>query len=208
MSKGNLFLGLALLAVLGCGTPKNNAVDDAPSETSTTGDFNYAALQLKDLDEMRAVVNKQIKKAEQYLKEEDEDQAIVALQSAMQYILSRPNRDNMVSQLVPDLRSKLRELDALEPSLNRITEAAISKIKNKNLPARARATQYFVLENLLSEFKPETQVNEEMKKIFVKIRDARIKLDGSIVNDMKMRAMYKRPDSPSDIAARIIGPAK
>lgn len=203
MSKENWFLSLVLFAVLGCASPQNDTSYD-----TSKGDFNYASLQLKDLDEMRVVVNKQIKKSEQFLKDEDEGQAITALQSALQYILSRPNRDNMVSQLVPDLRSKLRELDALEPSLNRITDAAIAKIKDKKNHPRNRATQYFVLENILSEFKPETQVNEELKKVFMKIRDAKIELDGAVTNDMKMRAMYKTPESPSDVATRIIGPAR
>jgi hypothetical protein len=204
MSKGKWLLSLVLFAVLGCTTPQN---DSTSENNSNKGDFNYASLQLKDLDEMRAVVNKQIKKSEQFLKDDDEGQAVTALQSALQYILSRPNRDNMVSQLVPDLRSKLRELDALEPAIDRITDAAIYKIKDKKNTARNRATQYFVLENILSEFKPESQINEELKKIFVKIRDAQIELDSSITNDMKMRAMYKKPESPSDVAKRIIGPS-
>jgi hypothetical protein len=210
MSKQNWLLGVVLVFGLGCATSNHDTSNEDTSAASSPkgSDFNYAQLQIKDLNEMQAVVNKQIKKADQFVKDEDDAQAITALQSALQYVLSRPNSDNMVSQLVPPIRSKLRELEAFEQALNNIVDIALFKINDKKLRPGARATNYFVLENFMSEFKPEVQVNENTKKNFMKIRDAKIELDSSVKSDLKMRAMYSSPKSPSDIAAKIIGPAK
>jgi hypothetical protein len=206
MSKGNWLLALVLIICAGCATQKSETASD--ENNSQKADFNYAQLQIKDLTEMQAVVNKQIKKADDFSKDNDEVSAVAALRSALQYVFSRPNSDNMVSALTPPLRSKLRELDAFEKVLDEIVDAAIYKLNDKHMKAGARATSYFVLENFMSECKPETQVNEKIKGIFAKIRDAKIELDGSVKSDLKMRAMYQSPKSPSDIAAKIIGGAK
>ncbi len=206
MSKKNWFLIFVLFSSLGCATHKSNATKD--DSTNSKSDFNYAQLQIKDLNEMQAVVNKQIKKADQFVKEEDDAQAVTALQSALQYILSRPNSDNMVSQLMPPLRTKLRELESFEVAVGNVVDIAIHKLNDKSYKSRARATQYFVLENFLSEFKPEIAANEKIKKLFIKIRDAKIELESPVSSELKMRAMYKSPLSPSDIATKIIGAAK
>jgi hypothetical protein len=174
---------------------------------SNAGGYVYSDLRMKDYDEMQSEVRSRITSAEQ-VADADMDDAKSKLKDALQLILSRPNTDNMVSQLVPNVRTPLRNVDAFEITLNEIATQAIADAKNEKLPPKNAATAFIILENLLSELKPEAKTNGEIGKIFLSIRDARIKVPDRVKSELKLRAMIKDPGSPSEIAEKIIGKKK
>ena len=167
----------------------------------------YSDLQMKNYDDMKESVNALVTEA-QNVADEDMDQAKNKLKDALQLIFTRPNSDNMVSQLVPAVRTPLRNVEAYETTIKTLADSAISTAKNKKSTHRDVATALIILQNIMSELKPDIKTNKTVKAIFVSIRDAKIKLDKKVNNELRMRAMIKISESPSDTAKKIIGHEK
>src|SRR5476649_1745640 len=78
------------------------------SAGASAHNYKYSDLVIRDYDEMNSQVQLRIKKARQLTKpgEEsaDDHDAIEELRDAMKLVFSRPNSDNMVAKLMPDLR--------------------------------------------------------------------------------------------------------
>ena len=164
--------------------------------------YNYSTLQTIDYDQMRERVEKRVRKAKEILRKQKDisepvdQEAVEELREALQLVLSRPNYDNMLSKLMPEVRKELSTVNAFDDSLHGVVADALSAIDNEHLTRVDRATSLIVLENVLSEFKPEISDNEELKKIFMKIRDANIKIPKEVQNELRMRSMVGKT-SPS-----------
>ena len=175
------------------------------SHFGTAASLEYSKLQILDLDEMREKIQVLRNDAEVLIEDDEDTEATQKLREAFKTILSRPNGDNMVSQLMPMIRSRLRDLNAFEDTLMGLADEAIYALtQGKEKPTR-KSTNLIVLENILSEFKPETESNKEIKKVFEKIRDAKIEVPKEVKNDLRLRGMYKARTSPSKVAEKIIG---
>jgi len=172
-------------------------------------EYIYSDLQMKSYDEMSDQVKKLVLKA-QAVADDDADQAKAKLKEALQLIFSRPNpgSDNMVSKLLPTPRTPLKNLEAYEPTLLEIVSESLNKAKDKKIKVSERATHFIILENVMSELKPDAKTSPKMTEIFVKIRDAKLEVPDDVKNELRMRAMIKAPASPSDLAKKIIGSAK
>ncbi len=170
-------------------------------------DYLYSKLQMKSYDEMLNEVKARVQKAEKE-GNDDADTAKKRLKDALLLILSRPDRDNMVSQLMPTVRGPLKNLDAFEEIAREITDEAVSKIKLKSTAPDLKATCFIILENMMSELKPDAQTNAGIKSIFEKIRDAKIVVGSDVKNELRMRSSLKPPASPSEIATKILTGAK
>lgn len=167
--------------------------------------MDYSKLQMKNLDEMQALIKEKMDLAQSQMDEDETKEAGENLREVLKTILSRPNGDNMVSQILPGVRSKLKELGTFEDTLAGLTDEAIYALTSGKEEASKKATNLFVLENILSEFKPESKLNEKIMAIFKKIRDAKIKLPKEVTNDLRIRGMYKPKGTPSELAEKIIG---
>lgn len=173
--------------------------------------YKYSELQIKDYDEMAGLMRSHLKKSATLLKadqKKDENaepspEVIEELRAAMQLLLSRPNQDNMLSKLMPEVRKELTNLNAFEDTLASLTNEAIDGIKNTSLPTVYRSTYLFILENVLSEFKPEVREKEEIRTVFEKIRDANVEVPKDVTKDLKLRSMLK-VESPSERARRVL----
>ena len=173
--------------------------------------FKYSTLQVRDFDEMMNEVKARIYKAKQTslksqaqgVDEEGDRDAIEILRNTLKLILSRPDEDNMVSKLIPFVRSELNNFNAFEDTMTSVAEEAIRSIDNERLPVVYRGTALFILENLMSEIRPELENKEDFKILLGKIRDAKIKIPDKVRNERKLRSMYKSK-SPSDIASAIL----
>ena len=182
--------------------------------SAATERFKYSELQIKDYDEMQALVRERINKSQMLLRASDPEQeptedsvpdqaAVEELRSALQLILSRPNQDNMLAKLMPEVRKELSNVNAFEDSLSSLTSEAISGLSNDKLPTVIRSTLLFVLENVISEFKPEVRDKEEFRKLFEKIRDAKLKIPKDVAKDLKLRSMLK-VESPSERSKHVL----
>lgn len=166
--------------------------------------INYSTLQMRNLDEMRTEVRAKLDEARAFVEEDSTEEALTALQEATTLIFSRPNGDNMVGTLFQDVRPRLIDLEAYESSIEKLANQAIAKLKDEKEKPSTRATQLVLLENLLSEFKPEIKRNEKIKAIVIKIRDAQLVVPKAANNDFRLKGLTPRR-SPSDIAKDLIG---
>jgi hypothetical protein len=177
------------------------------SSTAHAESLEYSRLMILDLDEMRTSVKEKLDEAQMHLDEDTTEDAQGSLREAIKLILSRPNSDNMVSQLMPDVRGKHREAGGFEESLDEIVTTAIEALTKGKEPASRKSTNVFVLENFMSEFKPDAISNPKIKSVFEKIRDAKIKIPKDVAKDLKLRSMRQVNSSPSAVAEKIIGKA-
>lgn len=201
MRKRLLILPFAVLFITGC----SGARPDRPSRGPG---LTYRELLVKDYDEMSAMVRKHTQSAHKTIRNSDNEpewQTIARqeLLRAERVILSRPNSDNMVTKLTPDVRREITLFASYDDILEAMTEEAILAFDKKmNLSTEMMTTYMFVLENLMSELKPEVQ-NERPRAMLARIRDAKIKIPIDVIAERKLQGMFLT-ESPSDYAARIL----
>lgn len=160
---------------------------------------------------MQSSVNKGLKAAKKAAlekqKEGDEDgadQAAVAiLRDTMQLVLSRPDKDFMVSKLMPSIRKELVNYGAFDDSMATLTTQAIMNLKSEKAATTTKSTSIFILENIMSEVQPELDSKPEFKKMVEEIRDAKIEIPRSVATDRKLTSMFKTV-SPSETAKGLL----
>lgn len=175
--------------------------------SSQASEYLYSKLQMKNYDEMQNEVKARVQKAEKEA-DADADSAKNRLRDALQLIFSRPNSDNMVSELVPIVRTPLKNLDAYEEELGSVVEHCIDTLSDKKADVAIRSTSLLVLQNMLSELKPDVPNNPKIKALFAKIRDAKISIPDAVKSELLMRSSIKAGLSPSETAAKILGGGK
>jgi hypothetical protein len=169
--------------------------------------YNYSDLMISDYDEMNQQVQVRIRNAHKKTKGGDDNsgdkEAIGELRDALKLVFSRPNSDNMVSKLTPDLRRELGDFSAFEDTISSIVAESLSQVKDDTNSVAMRSTALFVLENALSEIRPEVSKNEDMRRIVQRVADAKIKISEDVIKDRKLRSMFKTRN-PSDFADEIL----
>lgn len=170
--------------------------------------FRYNELMIKDYDEMSQMVNGMLKKARSVGSNTSDDnvndqEAIGQLREAVKLILSRPDSDNMVAKLIPEIRKELSGYNAFEDVLSGITAETIAVVKDEKAAPSAQATGIFVLENLIGLIKPEAVNNNDLRRILDRIRSGDIDVSDTVRKDMKLRGMFKSM-SPSKTAKTIL----
>lgn len=135
--------------------------------------------------------------------EGNDGEAIELLRDALKLTFSRPNSDNMIAKLTPEIRRELLGYNAFEDTISSLAAEAISISKDKNATVSQQSTALFVLENLLGEIRPEAQSNTDLRRVVERISDANLKISDEVMKDRKIRSMFKT-DNPSHIAADIL----
>ncbi len=179
--------------------------------SSIAENFKYSELQIDDYDKMLERIKKRITDAKKILidlqdKKMDEDgdhQATEVLRNTLKLILSRPNDDNMLAKLLPLVRSELNNLNAFEDTLISIVQESLRMINNDKLDLVYRSTAVFILENVMSEFKPEISTKADIKKVFTLISEAQLKIPDPVKNERSLRSMH-RTLNPSEQAKLIL----
>ncbi len=169
--------------------------------------YKYSDLIIKDYDEMNQQVQARIKKARELTKadaaEGEDQEAIAELADALRLIFSRPNSDNMVAKLTPDVRRDLSNLSAFEETMSTIARECLVEAQEKGGTVARRSTSLFMLENILSEIRPEVQGNESLRKIVQAIADAKLRIADDVIAERRVRSMFKTTN-PSDMAKDIL----
>lgn len=179
----------------------------------TNVEYDSAQLQMKNAEQMNALVMTKIKKAEAIQKQQevDDDRGIVAepaavaqLEDATRIVFARPDSDGSREHTFARLRRELTDLNSLDQVLQDLTKEGINALREDS-PAsnREQGTYVYVLNNMLAEIQPEVGTNPNFKKIVEQIRDANIKIKDRVFNQQLMRSMNV-PESPSEIAARML----
>src|SRR4051812_3366527 len=115
----HLVLLAALVFGLGCSRTR-------PDDSATSPGPNYRELMLKDYDEMFMMVKKHTKSAHKMVQDADnypdwESNAKSELVQATRLILSRPNTDNMVAKLTPEVRREILGFGNYDDILETVT---------------------------------------------------------------------------------------
>ena len=164
--------------------------------------FKYNELMIKDYDEMLKMVQGKVREARAQ-GEGNDAAAIEHLREALKLIYSRPNSDNMIAKLMPEVRRELVGYSAFEDSISSLAAEAIEVAKNKKASVNSQATSLFMLENILAEIRPEAANNDDLRRVIERVKDAKIKIDSEVMKDMKLRGMYSAKN-PSDLAKDIL----
>jgi hypothetical protein len=172
--------------------------------------FEFQDLRAKELDEMEALVKVHTRKAREALAMDLDDEemakkeqdAVEELRTALVIILSRPDNDKMVQTLIESPRTELRRLKSFEESLLAIAGSAIRMAKDKALTASQRATQLFVLQNIMTQTRSDLVANETIQRMFRDIQDASLEPDRDVQRVLQRAAM--RPPLVSKIAQEVL----
>lgn len=165
---------------------------------------------IKDYDEMNKIVRRQVLAAQKEFENGDEgtdirsSAGLLELKKGLRVVLSRPNSDNMVAKLVPELRRELLAYDAYTPMMNELAKDGIRAFDPKMGMATVTLSTYaFMLENLMSEIQAEARENMEVRGIIQMIADANLRMPEDVIRERKMAGMF-RSVSPSDLAKKIL----
>ncbi len=164
--------------------------------------FIYSKLQMKNYDQMRNEVRVRVRQAEK-ISDANPAGAKIELQTALDLIFSRPTTGNMVSELVPMVRTPLRNMGGYHVALSHIVNQAISNLKNNDLSAPVRTTGLIVLKNVMSELRPDLR-DKKIRVLFVRIQDAHLKIPKAVRSELFLRGSIPVGMSPSKIAAMIL----
>ncbi len=185
----------------------------SPYAGRTNVEFDSAQLQMKNAEQMNAIVVRKIKKAEAIQKQQeiDDDRGIVAepeaveqLKDATRIVFARPDQDGSRETTFARLRRELTDLASLDQVLRELTHEGLEALRaGSQNSSREQGTYIVVLNNLMAEIKPEAANNPAFRKIVETIRDAKIEVSDKVRNQQLMRSM-SQPISPSDVAAGIL----
>jgi hypothetical protein len=190
-----------LVTLTGCSNTK-------PEPTSQGSGQTYRELIIKDYDEMQAMMRKHLRAAHKIVAGADsnsewEHDAKAELARAERLVLSRPDTDNMVAKLVPEIRHEIAAFGSYDDLLDIVTTESLEAFRpDMNLPVAEHTTFLFILENLMSEMKPNLQDPRQLA-LMERIRDAKIEVPHDVMAERKLQGMFLT-DSPSDEARRII----
>ncbi len=202
----HILLSLSAVIFLSSCASKGSSEGSFSGGGSIGPNFKYNELMIKDYDEMYEMVQSYVNKAKDVAGEDgtaNEDEAIGQLRMALKLIFSRPNSDNMVAKLVPEVRRVLVGFNGFEGSIGAIANEAIGLVKNEDAPASVQSTSLFVLDNILAEIRPEVESNAQMRAIVERVRDAKISVSKDVIKERKVRGMFSTK-SPSDVARDLL----
>ncbi len=135
-------LGLALVAVSsGCSSV-------SPKNDTSQLNYTYARLKIMDLDEMSALIQN---RAREFKKTDDPRY----LQEGLLICLSRPDEDSGVEKVISTVRTPLEDNSLWESSVESLINESAAAIKDPNRSSADQVTYSIVLENLISELRPE-----------------------------------------------------
>lgn len=158
---------------------------------------------------MLSAVRKHIRYAKQdFAVADKEPQAEAAafnqLEDALQLIFSRPDSDNVVAKLVPEVRRELALYGAYYKLINELAKKGIQAFdRSLGVNTVTLATYTFMLQNLMGEIQAEARDNQELRSTIQLIADANIQVPPDVVKERKLSGMFLS-ESPSSQAQRIL----
>ncbi len=161
---------------------------------------NYKVLKTLDLDQMSDLLygkvnDYKVNEQTQYLKE------------GVLITFSRPNEDVLLDKVLSIVKNPLDDLVEWQDTLFQITQQSIETIQQESDTASVQVTAAVVLENILSELKPDFMKQYETggfeTDIINKIASANLKLGQSLLKEKKLNLMRTNA-SPSALAQKLI----
>lgn len=177
-------------------------------------EYDANQLMMQNSEKMAAIVQKKIKKSHDVqsssTKSDDSDLAVDAeavepLREAMRIVLSRPDQDGTRRTLFARLRSELTDLNSFSDVMASLVDEALAAVKEtaKSGDSGAEQGTYLtLLQNWMSELKPDVEKSPAFKKCVEKIRDAKIEISPEAKQFLFKSASKMK--SPSETATVIV----
>ena len=108
----------------------------------------YKTLKILDLDDMSDLL---YEKANDYKR----NNRLQALREGTMIAFARPNEEVILDKILNIVRNPLEDADEWESTVEQMVGQAVNTIKDSGAPATDQVTASVVLENVLSEFKPQ-----------------------------------------------------
>lgn len=163
--------------------------------------YGYKQLKLLDLDQMSALLQRKVKESKEL------NGAVEPLFEGMLITYGRPNEDGMIDKVLPIIRYPLEDMGQWLPSLEQLTDHAINAMKSSEVPASDQVTYGTVLENLVSELKPDFIKQYESpgleSNLIERIARAEVQYSDRARSERKLNLM-KSGLSPSILAQNLL----
>ena len=161
---------------------------------------NYKTLKTLDLDQMSDLL---YGKVNDYKINEQSQ----SLKEGVLITFSRPNEDVILDKVLSIVKNPLDDLVEWQDTLFQITQQSIETIQQESGSVSEQVTAAVVLENILSELKPDFMKQYETggfeTDIIAKIANANLKLGQSLLKEKKLNLMRTNA-SPSALAQKLI----
>lgn len=125
------------------------------------------------------------------------------IKDALKIILSKPVIEGLETTYLETIRGELSDGDEYAKAMAQVTGEAVRIINDKSQPLKFQNTALTVLENALSELKPQLNSQESFKTIVQKIAEADISISDELKNYKELNSMDKT-DSPSKVAKNLL----
>ncbi len=162
--------------------------------------YNYARLKVMDLDQMNDLV---LEQAREFKKTNDPQ----ALKEGLLICLSRPDEDALVDKVIDTVKTPLEDNGFWESTIQSLIEESVAAIKDSNRSSADQVTYSIVLENLISDLRPEFIKQYKSpgfeSRMIEKIAATEVELNASARAERKLNLM-KGGISPAQIAKRLL----
>lgn len=190
-----LILGLSLSLFI------FSSCSSAPPKNDTSQlRYTYAHLKVMDLDEMNNLMMTQLKE----FRKTDDPQA---LKEGLLICLSRPDEDSVVEKVISTVKSPLEDNDLWESAIEGLINESFVVIQDANRSSADQVTYSVVLENLISEMRPEFLKQYKSPgfetRMIEKIAGANTELTSSAKAERKLNLM-KGSFTASQVAQRLL----
>lgn len=165
--------------------------------------YDYNKLRFMEYNQLRQIKNTAVNASRRFQYPRQAEQTLKPLRETLTMLLSRPNDDNLATDLMTDIESELETLGAYEETLQLIIDERIAVINNKSLKPEYRTTAAICINNLLLEIKPKSVKNPKVAKIICKLADRNLKIPKEIQESSMYKSLYLEK-SPSKVAQQIM----
>lgn len=149
--------------------------------------FVYHRLATKGVEEMDRLVKRKIQASRS-----DETLRLSHLVEATQALFCRPNYDNLIEKVLPQLMVELKDKDLTKPVFESFLKDALSAVKNEGgqVSPEAQVTYWIGLENWVKEMSLFLD-QEEVRNLFSLLAQEKIKPTKEAQKESKIRIPYR-----------------
>ncbi len=165
--------------------------------------YNYTTLIFKDYPDLKPLVSNALRESRRFKYPQDGDKAISPLKKSLKMILSRPDSDNLVSKLSPELIQDLESMDVFTNIVQDLISEGQEEVMNEALNPKVRATSLIMLNNLLLLIRPRTLDEIPLAESVCKLADKDLKIPKDILKNTELTTMLKE-GSPTNLAKKIM----
>ncbi len=173
------------------------------TQIALASNYDYNKLRFMEYNELRQIKNSAVNASRRFQYPRQAEQTLKPLRETLTMLLSRPNDDNLVTDLMTDIESELETLGAYELTLQTIIDERIAVINNRSLKPDVRTTAAVCINNLLLEIKPKSVKNPNIAKVICKLADKKLILPKDVQASSMFKSLYLEK-SPSKVAQKIM----